>query len=205
MTTLLERKYDIIDNIVMYLDENEVRNKTTLFKNEYFTSIDLKKPNSSDEYDSIVYVFSKMKECPSNEEIAIAIVNRFLIEKKALGFKSELITKVRRSYHYDLLVEALNAYTLSQDIKLVERKNKFDIQNFIEIYEKNLDEEDLLKNEDVIKKICKIILLGSIDQNQKVNLPSLYAITEKFKIEKYKNILKKELLDSEYEFFENLI
>lgn len=205
MTTLLERKYDIIDNIVMYLDENEVRNKTTLFKNEYFTSIDLKKLNSSDEYDSIVYVFSKMKENPSNEEIAIAIVNRFLIEKKALGFKSELITKIRRSYHYDLLVEALNAYTLSQDIKLVERKNNFDINNFIDIYEKNLDEEYLLKNEDLIKKICKIILLGSVDQNQKVNLPSLYAITEKFKIEKYKNILKKELLDSEYEFFENLI
>lgn len=191
MTTILEKRDDIINNISDYIDNNDVRCATTLFKNEYFTSVEFERTEQI--HNGITYVFPKMKEDSSSRDIAKALVNRFLKENKPLGFKPEQLIDMEDTFHKTLLVEAVNAYTLNKDIMNINNRNNFDIFKFVEIFSKSGDTRELEKNGELAEEGFKAVLLGSIGCENKVNIPSMYAIASKMGTSEGKELIKKEL------------
>ena len=203
MISILEKRDDIKSNISNYIENNDVRCQTTLFKNEYFTSVYFEREEQ--EENGITYVFPKMKKDASYDDIAKAMVERFLKENKSLGFKPEQLILMEDKYHKPLLVEALAAYTLNQDIKQIEQRIFFDIMSFTDIFEKSGDTREISNNGNLIHDGFKSVLLGSVDFNKKTSLPTMYAIAEKMGTPEGQAIMKKELGEYKQEKISSII
>lgn len=197
MTTMLEKKDIIVKNITKYLDENEVNCETTFFKNEYFTSVELEKEDIGSE--GITYVLPNMPENPSNEDIGKALVDRFLVENKSLGFKPEQLVYMEEKFHSPLLLEAISAFSLNADMKKVDLRSRFQIMDFCDIFEKSGDTREMSNNSDLVYEGFKSLLYSRIKTDNTQTVPTMYAIAENFHTSESKKILKNTLGEAKQE------
>ena len=203
MTSILQKRDQIRKHISDYIDANNVACKTTLFKNEYFTSLSFER--SEIESDRITYLFPRMKKSPTSDDIAKSIINRFFVENKTLSFKPENVINNTELYHTKLLSSVMAVSTLNKDIRNIEKRIKFNMKEFLKIFERGGDTREMSDNENLIYDGFKCVLLGSINSENIVNLPSLYFIAVRMGNEKGKAIMREELGVYKQEKITNLL
>ncbi len=186
-----DRKEEIQLTVLEYLQSQDVVLKSVDFKKDFFTSIELNK--NPDAEHKITYVFPKMPQNHDLETISKRFVNRFFESDKSLGFQIEDTIKSEDDYHFTLLLEAANAYALTQDIKRIKERVRFNIHKFTNLFEDNTNLEALIEHADEIQNAYFFILFNHISSSNQTNIPSLYDTASKMTESANLDLIRKHL------------
>ena len=191
MTSIIDKKDKIINDIAQYIDDNDVLIDTTLFKKEYFKTVSFEKVKGDE--NGIIYVFEKMENNSSNKDIANAIVNRFFVENKKIGFKPSQLTEMGDEYHKELLTNVVAAYSLAEDVKNIKSRVPFDIIKFTNLFDSVEVKLNIEKNANVINQAFDLTLLANIDADKTKVIPSMFNVALKMTSRKGLRVIEEKL------------